>query len=134
MFKWVTVDLLRGSIFSYCHFDSRIFILGTITALLCFYDRADGSFIEDAGYKIMKEVLIAQGESEMRAECFVTVLKYMGVSSDLSIFGDYRDMMKKLKAKSQTADFVCSNFGFVAAVLLVFFVVSILCICLMRFC
>lgn len=85
----------------------------------------------------MKKLMISAGDSEMRANCFVTVLKYTGVTSDVT---DIRNiinpdkMMDNLRNKSQIADFVCSPYGCIVILLVVCFIFALCCVCLKRCC
>lgn len=109
----------------------RIIIVGAIFAF------CDGSVFEDVAFEGYKQLLIANGESEIRADCVVGVLKYTGVTSDIVSFDmitNENRQLQKLVDKAQFADFVCSPAG-IAVILLAFCLIfSFLCVCLKRCC
>lgn len=106
----------------------RIFVLTTIAFLvICGESSTAGSFIEDASYYTIKELLLASGYSETYAECYVKILKFSGTLNDIKNIRD----INKIKEKSEFADFICSPIGMgVVVTLLLLFVIAIICVCL----
>lgn len=93
--------------------------------------------IEDTAYALLKKAMIGAGDSEIHADCFVTVLKLTGATNDIT---DIRNiinsdsLLKKLEDKSKFADFVCSPSGAIFLALLFCFVFAFCCVCLKRCC
>lgn len=110
------------------HFNCRIFVLTAVAFLtICGESCTEaGSFIEDASFYAIKELLLASGYSETYADCYVKMLKFTGLLNDIKNIRD----INAIKEKSEFADFICSPVGMtVVVVLTVLFVVAILCAC-----
>jgi hypothetical protein len=80
----------------------------------------------------LKEAIKASGKSEIYAQCMVDVMKYTGVTNDVTdirnIF-EPEELASKLKDKGNFADFVCSNGGPIFVLLVASVILIILCIC-----
>lgn len=102
---------------------------------LCLCAGSDAGLIEDTSYMLMKKAMIAQGYSASYTNCFVTVVKYSGVTkdvTDLRNIADPKTMWKKVNDKADFANFVCSPAGGIVIVLLFCFIFGICCVCLKR--
>lgn len=114
--------------------------MGVIIALvapdLCAGSDAE-SLIENAGYSLLKEGMVSKGDSEIHANCFLTVMKSIGATSDVTDIRNYfnpHKMANNLSAKADFANFVCSPAGTIVMVLLFCFIFAVCCVCLKRCC
>lgn len=106
-------------------------------AVIALCARSEAFNFEDVGYAVGRNVFMANGYSETRADCIMKVLKITGVTDDLT---DIRNLFnpenttKKLSDKFQVAEFVCSPPGIAVIALIFCFVIAFLCVCLKRCC
>lgn len=79
--------------------------------------------------------MIAAGDSEFHANCFVKVLKSTGAAKDVAeIMSNPDGIMEKIKEKAQIADFVCSPTGLIVAALIIGLALFACCGCFIRCC
>ncbi len=118
------------------HYCFRMFFAIAIITI-CACARTDaGSLLENASYMIVKQIMIADGYSETRADCFVKVMKLTGVTADADFanINNHHELMQTVFQKAETADLVCSPIGIIVLVLLLAFVFAIVCVCCKRCC
>lgn len=91
--------------------------------------------IEDAGYAAVEEAIIASGESDDYAKCFVRMLQLQGTGGSIlkpsNIFQP-ESILVTLENDFKLANFICKNGPFFAVLIFLlgfFFIICLCCAC-----
>lgn len=86
------------------------------------------SLVSDAAYAALKLAILASGESERYADCFIQMVKWSGSLDESTNLSSFKDKFK-------FADFVCSYggpwvvFGVSAAIIIALIILGCCCFC-----